>query len=443
MRSVDIARLAGGAVVAHRGRSILTALGIAVGIAAVVLLTAIGEGVHRFVLQEFSQFGTNIIAVTPGKTETFGISGAQISNVRPLSLDDAEALGRLEQVIAAMPMVQGNAEVESDGRTRRTNILGVGADLPVVWSMKVSAGRFLPPDDQRAPRALVVLGSKVRDELFGDRNPLGQRLRVGGGRFRIVGVMESKGQLLGFDLDDAVYIPAAKALELFNRESLMEIDLVYRAGASPEAVRAGIVRTLRARHGTEDFTVTTQQQMLDVLGSVLDVLTFAVAALGGISLFVGGVGILTIMTIAVRERREEIGLFRAIGARRAQVLKLFLLESLLLSAAGGVAGLALGLGLAMAIKVLAPGLPVHPSLEYVVPGRAAGHRHRSCRGCASSPQCGTIAATGCTAGRVAHPGIRAGRQMERVMQPTTENPCTPVPARAPHSATCTWRAARL
>jgi len=364
VRLTDISRLAVGAVIAHRSRSLLTSLGIAVGIAAVVLLTSIGEGVHRFVLQEFSQFGTNIIAVTPGKTETFGISGAQISNVRPLSLDDSAALGRLEHVVAAMPVVQGNAQVEFDGRTRRTTILGVGSELPQVWSMDVSLGRFLPPDDQRAARAFVVLGAKVRSELFGQRNPLGQRLGVGGDRYRVIGVMESKGQFLGFDLDDAVYVPAGKALELFNRESLMEIDLVYRAGSSADTVLAGIERILRARHGSDDFTITTQQQMLDVLGSVLDVLTFAVAALGGISLFVGGVGILTIMTIAVRERRAEVGLLRAIGARRSHVLHLFLFESLLLSAAGGLAGLALGLGLAVAIKVLVPSLPVHPSLEY-------------------------------------------------------------------------------
>ncbi len=366
MRLIDLSRLAAGAVTAHRSRSLLTSLGIAVGIAAVVLLTSIGEGVHRFVLAEFTQFGTNIIGITPGKTETFGLSGAQISNVRPLSLDDAAALARLDQVVAVMPVVQGNAEAEFDGRTRRTMVLGVGAALPRVWSMNVAAGRFLPPDDQRAPRAFAVLGAKVRNELFGDRNPLGQRLRVGGDRFRIIGVMESKGQFLGFDLDDAVYVPAGKALELFNRESLMEIDLVYRSGASVESIRASIGRLLRARHGTEDFTVTTQQQMLDILGSVLDVLTFAVAALGGISLFVGGVGILTIMTISVRERRSEIGLLRAIGARRGQVLRLFLLESLLLSAAGGLAGLAFGLGTALALRLIAPSLPVHPSLEYAL-----------------------------------------------------------------------------
>lgn len=347
-------------------RSGLTALGISVGIAAVVLLTSIGAGVQRYVLSEFTQFGTNLIAIVPGKTETLGISTAAVSNVRPLSLDDAAALERVDGVVAVVPVLQGNAEIEGGGRSRRSMVLGVGSEVPRVWSMGVSSGRFLPRDDQRAPRAYVVLGSKVRKELFGDRNPLGQRLRVGGDRYRVVGVMESKGQFLGFDLDDAVYVPAAKALELFDRESLMEIDLLYRAGVPVERVKNAAHRLMLARHGGEDFTIITQQQMLDVLGSVLDVLTFAVAALGGISLFVGAVGILTIMTIAVSERTAEVGLLRAIGATRRQVLQLFLYESLLLAAAGGVGGLVLGVGLAMLLLLVVPALPVHPSIEYLL-----------------------------------------------------------------------------
>ena len=380
MRFRDQLNLATGAVRSSGLRSGLTALGIAVGIAAVVLLTSIGAGVHRYVLSEFTQFGTNLIAIVPGKTETFGISTAAVSNVRPLSLDDAAALNRVDGVIATVPVIQGNAEIEGGGRSRRSMVLGVGSEVPRVWSMRVASGRFLPRDDERSPRAYVVLGSKVRTELFGDRNPLGQRLRVGGDRYRVVGVMESKGQFLGFDLDDAVYVPAAKALELFDRESLMEIDLLYRAGASVETVKASARRLMLSRHGSEDFTIITQQQMLDVLGSVLDVLTFAVAALGGISLFVGGVGILTIMTIAVSERTAEIGLLRAIGATPGQILKLFLYESLLLAAAGGVAGLVLGLGVAVLLAFVLPALPVHPSTEYallaeglaVVIGLAAG-----------------------------------------------------------------------
>jgi putative ABC transport system permease protein len=364
MTSADLVRFATSAVLAHRLRSVLTALGIAVGVAAVVLLTAIGQGVHRFVLSEFTQFGTNLVAVTPGKTETFGMSGAVISNVRPLSVDDALALERLEQVSAVVPVVQGNAQVESSDRRRRATVFGVGASVPQVWRMDVALGRFLPGDDERAPRAYAVLGAKLYRELFGAGNPLGQRIRVGEDRYRVVGVMETKGQFLGVDLDDAVYIPVGKALELFDRESVMEIDLLYPRELTVERVVPAIRRLLVDRHGHEDFTITTQQQMLDVLGRVLGILTFAVGGLGGISLFVGGVGILTIMIIAVGERTAEIGLLRAIGAERGQVLALFLAEAVLLAAAGGLAGLGVGSGLALLLNALLPALPAHVSWKF-------------------------------------------------------------------------------
>jgi len=362
----DLTRLALQAVVQQRLRSFLTALGIAVGIAAVVLLTSLGEGVHRFVLSEFTQFGTNLIGITPGRTSTMGLSGAVVSNVRPLSLADAEALARLPRVVASVPVVQGNAAVEFAGRSRRSYIFGVGPQVPTVWRMRVAQGRFLPDDDPRAARAFVVLGSKVRRELFGSANPLGRRLRIGGERYRVVGVMEAKGQLLGFDLDDAVYIPAARAMALFDRQSLMEIDLLYAAGSPSADVARRARELLTARHGSEDFTVITQDQMLDVLGSVLDILTIAVGALGGISLLVGGVGILTIMTIAVRERTAEIGLLRAIGAGRRQILGLFIGEAVLLAALGGLAGLVLGAGGAWLLGRLVPALPTHTPWAYVV-----------------------------------------------------------------------------
>jgi putative ABC transport system permease protein len=211
-----------------------------------------------------------------------------------------------------------------------------------------------------------VLGSKLRQELFAYRNPLGQRITIAGNRYRIIGVMEPKGQVLGFDLDDTVYIPAARALELFNRETLFEIDVMYRANASVERVVEGIKRTLLARHGREDFTVTTQEQMLDVLGSILNVLTFAVAAIGGISLLVGAIGIVTIMTIAVNERTGEIGLMRALGARQAQIMGLFLGEAAVLAAIGGLAGLVMGLGVASLLRLALPELPVHTPWIYVV-----------------------------------------------------------------------------
>ena len=362
----DSVKLALGAVIANRMRSLLTILGITVGIASVVLLTSIGEGLHRFVLNEFSQFGTNLIYVSPGKTTTHGGSGAVISNVRPLTIDDAKAMERIPNVVAAVPIVQGNAEVEFDRRKRRTTVLGVGADTLKVWQVKVAFGKFLPADDPRSARAFAVLGSKVRDELFRGTNPLGQIVRIGGNRFRVIGVMESKGQLLGFDLDDAVYIPTAKSLEMFDRESVMEIDLLHAPGTSAEDVKARVTQLLKARHGEEDFTVVTQEQMLDVLSSVLDMLTLAVGALGGISLLVGGIGILTIMTIAVKERTAEIGLLRAIGAGKRQILWLFLGEALTLSAIGGLAGLVIGWGSAQLLHLILPGLPAYTPWNYAL-----------------------------------------------------------------------------
>lgn len=366
LRPRDFLRLTLGSIRAQRTRTFLTALGIAIGIAAVVLLTSIGEGIHRFVLAEFTQFGTNLIGVNPGKATTHGASVGVFGTVRPLSIEDAQALERVPHTVAVVPLVQGNAEVESHKRRRRTTVYGVGSEFPKTFAFQVSIGKFLPPDDPRAPRAFAVLGSTLRDELFGDTNPLGQLIRVGGDRYRIIGCMEPKGQVLGFDLDDTVYIPAARALDLFNRESLMEIDLLYAEGAPEDEVVAGMKRILNARHGHEDYTVTTQQQMLDVLGSVLDVLTFAVGAIGGISLLVGGVGILTIMTIAVRERTHEIGLLTAIGARRGQIQALFLGEAIILAALGGFAGLVIGAGGAFLLHLAIPALPVHTPWTFVI-----------------------------------------------------------------------------
>ena len=362
----DFSRLTLGSILALRMRSFLTALGIAIGVAAVVLLTSIGEGVNRFVLTEFSQFGTNIVAVMPGKTSTFGMSGAVINTVRPLSMEDAEALRRIRNVEAVVPVLQGNAEVEYGGNSRRSMIIGAGHAVPDVWQMNVSVGRFLPDDDPRFARALTVLGSKMASELFGSTSPLGKRVRIAGEHYRVIGVMESKGVMLGFDLDDTVFIPAGRALAMFNRESLMEVDLLYRAGADVDEITSQISRILETRHGHVDFTVITQEEMLETLGSILDILTLAVGALGAISLVVGGVGILTIMTIAVTERTHEIGLLRAIGTRRRQILGLFLGEAIMLSAIGGLAGLVIGAGGAALLGLLIPALPVHTPLHFAL-----------------------------------------------------------------------------
>lgn len=367
MLLTDALRLAMRAVTAQRLRSFLTLLGIAVGIASVILLTSIGEGIHRFVLAEFTQFGTNIASITPGKVKTSGPAPTGIpSSVRPLTLDDTLHLSKLPQVTGVSAMVWGNTEIGANGRLRRSTVNGVGADMLSVYSMSVRIGQFLPNDELENARAFVVLGSKLTTELFGMSNPLGQRVRLGNSQFRVIGVLESKGQFLGVDLDDAAYVPVARAMELFNRDGMMKIDIAYREGVPAASVVKSITRLLEARHGREDFTITTQEDMLRSLSNILDILTMAVGALGSISLLVGGVGIVTIMTIAVSERTGEIGLLVALGAPRNTILGLFLGEAVALSALGGIIGLVLGMGLAQIIHLAVPALPVHTPISFVL-----------------------------------------------------------------------------
>jgi len=362
----DLIKLTTSSFITYRMRSFLTGLGIAIGIAAVILLTSIGEGLHQFVLAEFSEFGTNLITVQPGKTQTQGSSVGVLGSVRPLSLDDADALRHLPYVENVNPGLMGNSDLRANGKTRRATVFGEGHDFAKAFTMKVQSGSFWPDADDGQARALVVLGTKVRQELFGGQNPLGSYLRIAGQRYRVIGVMEPKGQILGLDMDDAVFIPAARAMELFNRPGLMEINVSYRAGADVAAVTRVITDRLKERHGNEDFTLISQEQSLEVLSSVLDVITFAVGALGGISLLVGAVGILTIMTMAVTERTAEIGLLRALGAQERQVLTLFLGEAMLLSALGGLGGLVMGVGIAQGLHLLFPAMPVHTPWLFAV-----------------------------------------------------------------------------
>lgn len=355
----DLVKLTTSSFLSYRMRSFLTGLGIAIGIMAVILLTSIGEGLHRFMLAEFSQFGTNIITVQPGKSQTQGGNVGIFGSVRALSLEDADALRRLPYVEYVIPGLAGNAEVRANGRMRRSMVLGEGRDFGKAFSMKVLSGNFWTDEDNEQARAFAVIGSKLHQELYGGANPLGSYLHISGQRFRVIGVMEPKGQILGMDLDDAVFIPAARAMELLNRPGLMEINVSYRPDVDADTVVRIVTQRMIERHGREDFTIISQEQALEVLSSVLDVITFAVGALGGISLLVGAVGILTIMTMAVTERTSEIGLLRALGAQQRQILMLFLGEAMLLSALGGLAGLVLGVGIAQGLHLLVPALPVH------------------------------------------------------------------------------------
>jgi len=348
-----------GSLGGQRLRSALSGLGIAIGVAAVVLLTSLGEGVRSYVIGQFTQFGTNLVAVNPGKVKTVGLPGVFGGTTHKLTIDDALALREVRGVERVVPVVIGQARVAWRRMGRSVFVYGVTADAPIAWKFPIGRGRFLPPGDPHRPAPWAVLGPKLARELFGSAPPLGERVRIGGRPFRVIGIMAPKGQFLGFDLDDSAYIPVATAMQLFDVDELNEIDVLAAGAEWIDPVAEGIRRVLVRRHrGEEDFTVTTQKEMLATFDRVLGVISLAVTGIAAISLLVGAVGILTVMWIAVHERTAEIGLLRALGLTRAGVGRLFLAEAVLLAGAGGLAGLAIGLGVAAALRWAVPGLPV-------------------------------------------------------------------------------------
>ena len=357
IRPDDWLRLATSPVTSQPGKSVLTALGIAIGIAAVTLLTTLGHGVRQYVLDSFSQFGTRIIAITPGHSETAGMAGGLISSVRLLTLDDAEALARITGSEWVVSNVQGSGPIRYGERVRSTEILGTTSDFNQAWDFPLAMGKFLPDTGGNSP-AVAVIGDTLYRELFRSENPLGKFIRIGGQRYRVIGVMQPKGSTLGFDLDDMAYIPADRALTLFNREGLMEVDVVFSEGTTSSQMLERIKAVMMKRHGQEDFTLTSQDEMLSSMNRILGILTMGVAALGGISLLVGGVGIFTIMTTNLTERTAEIGLLRAIGCPRRQLLSLFLGEAVMLSLFGAFIGIVITAVVVALLSLLAPAFPV-------------------------------------------------------------------------------------
>ena len=355
------------AISSHRLRSVLSTVGIAIGIASVVLLTSIGEGTRLYMISQFTQFGTNLIAINPGKAETVGIPGALGGTTQKLTFDDMEALARLRGVEEAVPLTMGMARVESGGRGRSVFVYGVTPRITSVWLWDLRTGSYWTDTDPRVGSHTAVLGAKLKKELFGQDNALGTFVKIAGTRFRVSGMMEPKGQLLGFDLDDAVFIPVATSMTIFNLDELSEIDVVFSHAQLHDQVMEDIRTTLMDRHrGKEDFSITSQAAMMEVFGNVMNIITMAVGAIGGVSLVVGTIGILTMMWIAVGERTNEIGLIRSIGATRRQVQMIFLTEAAALSALGGVLGLGLGVGICAVLRAAIPGLPIHTPPVFAV-----------------------------------------------------------------------------
>jgi putative ABC transport system permease protein len=346
----------------HRVRTTLSLGAVAIGVVAVVLLTSLGEGARAYVRREFLSLGTNLLIVLPGRTETSGVAGAGISvATHDLTLQDVAALERLPSVRRAAPLTVGRATVRAGVRTRDVLIVGTTAEYRDIRGIALGAGTYLPAKGTGVEPPICVLGATVARELFAAANPLGQVLRVGEQRCHVVGVTVSRGTSLGMDMDDMVTIPVRRHMRIFDLRSVFRVIIEAQDAGDLPALRQRVVQELTARHrGEEDVTVLTQDAMLDAFGNIIGVLTLLLAGLGSISLMVAGIGVMNVMLVTVSERTREIGLLKALGASRVQVLECFLAEAALLASLGGIVGLAVAYALTIVLGVLYPAFPFTP-----------------------------------------------------------------------------------
>ncbi len=363
LHSSDVVRFAWGALRGYPTRSVLMLIAMAIGVAAVVMLTALGEGARRYVSNEFASLGTHLLIVIPGRSETGGVSPGTFMGETPrdLTLDDARSLTRSPGVRRVAPMMVGSANVGWRGRERETVVLGGTHDMLAIRHWRMAQGRFLPRTDFDLATPVCVIGATIRREIFGASRALGSWLRIGDRRFRVIGVLASEGRSIGVDVQETVIIPVASAQQLFDRASLFRILVEARSRADMEPARRFIVATLRERHqGEEDVTVITQDAVLATFDRILGALTYAVGGIAAISLAVAGILIMNVMLVAVSQRTAEIGLLKALGATARQILSLILAEALLLSAVGALTGLLLGELGSLAVRHAFPTLPAWP-----------------------------------------------------------------------------------
>jgi putative ABC transport system permease protein len=358
-------------VVSYRTRSLLIVLAMALGVAAVVVLTALGDGARRYVVGQFSSLGTNLVIVLPGRSETSGgVLGSALGQTpRDLTLEDARFIGLLPQVRRLAPLNVGVAELSSGGRLREVTVLGSTSELLPIRHMKLSQGSFLAHGSERS--AHIVLGSQLAHDFFPEGNAIGQRIRLGDSRFMVSGVLAVQGESMGFNSDEIAIIPIDYAQALFNTSSLFRILVEARSRNAIEPAKAAITHLLQQRHdGEKDVTVITQDAVLATFDRILRALTLGVAGIAAISLAVAGILVMNVMLVAVAQRTSEIGLLKAIGAPASDIRRLFFAEALWLSLAGGAIGFALGQLGSWLIRVAYPQLPAWPPTWASVAGVA-------------------------------------------------------------------------
>ncbi len=360
MRIDDVLTYAYGGVVGYRLRSLLMLFAMAVGVASVVVLTGLGEGARRYVTGEFASLGTHLLIVLPGRNETTGGAPPLLGETpRDLTLDDALALQRSAAIRRIAPVTVGSAPVSYQQRDREVITIGTTADFLHVRQLKILSGRFLPQTDPRRAASVCVLGGKLKRELFGNRSAVGNWVRVGDRRFRVIGVLASEGRAIGIDLEDMVVIPVASAQALFDTPSLFRILVEARSQSLIPRAKQQISEIIRTRHeGEDDVTVITQDAVISTFNKIFTALTMTVGGIAAISLAVAGILIMNVMLVAVSQRTAEIGVIKALGAPRGTILALFVTEAGVMAAVGAVLGLALGYTVSAAVGQVYPVLSI-------------------------------------------------------------------------------------
>ena len=350
MSLAEAARVALTAIAANRMRSALTVLGVVIGVMSVVLLVAVGAGARNVVTAGVEDLGSNLLLVVPGSFE-FG----QAPTLSKFTLDDVE---RMERDLGGESSITGNL---ASGETVRAgsvsafaSVIGVTASFDEVLNREVSRGEFLTDSDVATGRRVAVLGAGAADSLFTGSDPIGKNLTVAGLRFRVIGVMGEMGASLGVDRDNQVLLPITAAQRLFGTRRVDTIFVKAPNADNLDATAERIRSLLGERLEEGEYSVVTQEEILGVAGQILDTLTLVLAAIAGISLLVGGIGVSNIMLVSVQERTREIGLRKALGARTRDITAQFLVEAVVLCGVGGVLGIALGVGLAVLAAAVTP-----------------------------------------------------------------------------------------